>query len=88
MIDLFKKTDFLVSALSALKRSIVRFAENKDYCEVFRVSGVYLKQGESPYKVALTGAELKAIYCIYLRSFNNVTKLNQDLGKIYPGATI
>lgn len=88
IIALFKQTDILVSSLSALKRSIVRFAENKDYCEVFRISKVYLKQGESPYKVALTGAELKAVYCLYLRSFNSRTKLNQDLQKIYPGATI
>ena len=83
LIALFKQTDILVKSLSALKRSIVRFAQNKDYCEVFRISGVYLEQGESPYKVALTGAELKAIYCLYLRSFNDPTKIAQSLQKIY-----
>ena len=83
LVRLFKQTDFLVTALSVLKTSIVKYAENKNYCKVFRIKGIYLNQGQSPYKVALTGEELKAIYCLYLRSYNDPNRLSNDYKKIY-----
>ena len=55
-----------------------KLTKNKNYCKVFRVKGIYLSEGQSPYKVALTGEELKAIYCLYLRSYNDPNRLSND----------
>lgn len=71
IIEIFKSSDFLVKSLSALKRSIVNYAENRNYCVVLKVPAVY-NSSDKPYKVALTGEELKAIYCTYLREYRQI----------------
>lgn len=77
LVDMFKTTDFLIRVLSSLKRSIVRYAQDRYYCETFTIPGIYTASGKKQ-RVSLTGRELKTIYCTTLRTSPSYT-LNKNL---------